>query len=144
MWIILAPVSWCWPSPAKAMDRASPRAWGAHEEDRRVLHVALGADIAVDPLHGGALGAGGPLGHQVVDVVGPVLDGGVAAPAAFFHNDFHHCGVEGVGFVDGGGAAFHVVDVGVFVHDDEGTFELAHVFRVDAEIRLEKIGRAHV
>jgi len=70
------------------------------------------------------------------------LDGGVAAPAAFFHNDFHHCGVEGVGFVDGGGAAFHVVDVGVFVHDDEGAFKLAHVFRVDAEVRLE--GDFHV
>ena len=70
------------------------------------------------------------------------MDGGVAAPAAFFHNDFHHCGVEGVGFVDGGGAAFHVVDVGVFVHDDEGAFELAHVFRVDAEVRLE--GDFHV
>ena len=25
---ILAPVSWCWPSPAKAIDRASPLAWG--------------------------------------------------------------------------------------------------------------------
>ena len=28
MWTILAPVSWCWSAPAKAMDRASPRAWG--------------------------------------------------------------------------------------------------------------------
>src|SRR6478735_7262651 len=26
MWTILEPASWCWPSPAKAMDRVSPLA----------------------------------------------------------------------------------------------------------------------
>src|SRR5690606_6037765 len=39
----------------------------AHEEHGRVLHGDLGADVAVDPLHGGAGLAGRALGHQVVD-----------------------------------------------------------------------------
>src|SRR5690606_6443426 len=51
----------------------------AHQVDRRVLHGDLGADVAVDPLHGGALVGDGTLGDQVVDVVRPVLDGRVAA-----------------------------------------------------------------
>src|SRR5690606_40816718 len=51
----------------------------AHQVDRGVLHGHLGADVAVDPLHGGALVGDGALGDQVVDVVRPVLDGRVAA-----------------------------------------------------------------
>jgi hypothetical protein len=56
----------------------------AHQVDGRVLHGHLGADVAVDPLHGRALVCHGALGDQVVDVVRPVLDGRVAARAPFF------------------------------------------------------------
>ena len=44
---------------------------------------------------------GGPLGHEVVDVVAPVLDGGIAETCAFLDHDFDHAGVEGVGVVGG-------------------------------------------
>src|SRR5690606_9743578 len=83
-----------------------------------VLHGDLRADVAVDPLHGRLFVGHGPLGHQVVDVVGPVLDRGVAATAALLDDDLHHRRVQRVGGVDGCGAALHVVDEGPLVDDD--------------------------
>src|SRR6202034_4944545 len=53
----------------------------AGHPDRRVFHGDLGSNVAVDPFHGGAGFSPGPLGDQVVDVVRPVLDGGVTATA---------------------------------------------------------------
>src|SRR5699024_2922860 len=58
-----------------------------HEIHGGVLHRYLGTDIAVDPLHGGTLFAGGALGNQVVNVIRPVLDGRVAAPGVLFHDN---------------------------------------------------------
>ena len=68
----------------------------AHQVDGGVLHRHLGADVAVDPLHGGAGLAGRALGDQVVDVVRPVLDGRVAAAAALLHDDLDDRGVQRV------------------------------------------------
>src|SRR5438105_2972435 len=47
----------------------------AHEVDARVLHGDLGPEVRVDPGHPAALLYDGALGHEVVDVVAPVLDG---------------------------------------------------------------------
>ena len=74
---------------------------------RRVFHCDLGADVAVDPLHGRARLGAGPLGHQVVDVVRPVLDGRVADPCTGFHDDLDHCRVQGVALVDRRSAIVH-------------------------------------
>ena len=78
------------------------------------------------------------LGHQVVDVVRPVLDGGVANACVLLQHNLNHCGVQGVGLVDGGGAALNVVNVGVFVRNNQGALELAHVLGVNAEVRLQR------
>src|SRR5690606_10352705 len=92
----------------------------AHHVHRRVLHGDLGADVGVDPFHGGVLVGHRPLGHQVVDVVGPVLDGGVPDARPLQGHQLHHGAVEGVGGVDGRRAAFHVVHERPLVGDDEG------------------------
>ena len=104
----------------------------------RVLHGHLGADVAVDPLHGRALFSLGALGDQVVDVVGPVLDGCVPAAATLLHDDFHHSGVQRVRLVNRRGATLHVVHVRIFIDDDQRALKLAHVFRVNAEVRLQR------
>ena len=59
------------------------------------------------------------------------------AAGAFFDDDFDDGGMEGFAAVSWGGAAFDVMDGCAFVDDDEGAFELAHVFGVDAEVGLE-------
>ena len=110
-----------------------------HQPDRRVLHRQLGAEVAVDPFHGGVRIGGGPLGHQVVDVVRPVLDRGVAAAAAPLHDDLDDCRVERVGGVDRCRATFDVVTEGALVNDDQRPLELTHVLGVDAEIGLERL-----
>ena len=38
----------------------------------------------------------------------------------------------------GGGAALNVVNIGAFVRNDQGAFELAHVLSVNAEVRLQR------
>src|SRR5207247_680400 len=59
----------------------------AHEVDARVLHGDLGPEVRVDPGHAAALLDDGALGHEVVDVVAPVLDGRVADVGVFLHVD---------------------------------------------------------
>ena len=84
----------------------------------------------------------GPLGDEVVDVVGPVLDGRVADAGALLGDHFNHGGVQAVGAVHRRRAAFDVMDLSAFVDDDQRALELAHVGRVDAEVRLQ--GELHV
>src|SRR4029453_30004 len=110
----------------------------AYQVNGRVLHGHLGADVAIDPFHGGALFADGTLGDEVVHVVGPVLDGRVADAGALLHDDLHNGGVQRVRGVDRSRATFDVVNVGVLIGDDQGALELAHVLRVDTEVSLER------
>ena len=100
--------------------------------------VRFAAEVAVDPLHGGLLVGHGALGDQVVDVVGPVLDGGVTHPRARLADDFHHRAVQRLAGVRRRRAAFHVVHLGALVDDDQGALELSHVLAVDAEIGLQR------
>ena len=51
--------------------------------------------------------------------------------------------MQRVGLVNGRGAAFHVMDVGAFVDDDQGPLELAHVLGVDTEIGLQRDFHLH-
>ena len=83
------------------------------------------------------------LGDQVVDVVGPVLDGGVANASVLLHNDFHHSRVQRVALVDRCCTSLDVVHVASLVSNDEGSLELTHVFRVDAEVGLERNLNVH-
>ena len=106
------------------------------ENARRVLHRGLGADVAVNPFHRAALAHVGTLGDEVVDVVRPVLHGGVTHTGVLFDDDLDDGGVQRVLGPDRGGASLDVVHVGAFVGDDQRTLELAHGRRVDAEVGL--------
>ncbi len=109
-----------------------------HHVDGRVLHRQPAAQVAVDPLHQRIAVGHGPLGHQVVDVVGPVLDRRVAAAGAAADDDLDHGRVQALGRVHRGGAALDVMHLGPFVDDDQRPLELAHVLGVDAEIGLQR------
>ena len=113
------------------------------EDAGRVLHGGLGTDVAVDPFHRAALAHVGTLGDEVVDVVRPVLHGGVTHTGVLFDDDLDDGGVQRVLGPDRGGAAFHVVHVGAFVRDDERALELTHGRGVDAEVRLQRDVHMH-
>ena len=115
----------------------APGALAGHV-DRRVLHGQSAAEVAVDPLHQGVFLGHGPLGHQVVDVVGPVLDGRVPATAALLDQDLDDGRVQALARVDRRGAPFDVMDLRPFLDEDQGPLELAHVLGVDPEIGLER------
>ena len=108
------------------------------QEDRRVLHRDLRADVAVDPLHRRALVRDRALGDEVVDVVRPVLDRRVANAGVLLHDDLDDGRVQRVALVDRRRAALDVVDVRALVGDDQRPLELAHVLGVDAEVRLQR------
>jgi len=78
-------------------------------------------------------------GDEVVDVGGPVLDGDVLDLGVLHRDEFDDGAVERGGGELGGGAAFHVGELGAFIDDDEGALELAEVFGVDAEVSLERV-----
>src|ERR1019366_7150577 len=110
-----------------------------HQIDRRVLHGETRTDVAVNPLD--VRFGFGPcaLGHEVIDVVRPVLDGGVGDARAGQGDELDDRGVQGVGRVDRRRAALDVVDLRTLVGDDERSLELTHVLSVDTEIRLERL-----
>ena len=80
----------------------------------------------------------GPLGHEVEDVVGPVLNGRVSHPAAPLAEDLDHGRVQRVSGVDRRRAPLDIVHLSALVGDYQGPFELSHVLGVDAEIGLER------
>ena len=111
--------------------------------DRGVLHGQFTAKVSIDPLHHRILIGEGTLGDQVVDVVGPVLNGCVATASVLLHNDFHHRTVQRFTGVHRSGAAFDVVNLSSFVDDDQRSFELTHIFFIDAEVRLKWVIDLH-
>jgi hypothetical protein len=114
-----------------------------HQPHGRVLHRQLRTEVAVDPLHGGVLVGGGSLRDEVVDVVRPVLDRGVAAAATLLHDDLDHRRVQRVGRPDRCRTPLDVVTEGVLVDDDQRPLELAHVLGVDAEVGLQRLVDVH-
>ena len=109
-----------------------------------ILHRETTADVAVDPLYLGVFHCDGAFGDEIKHVVGPVLDGDVLDLRALEGDELDYGGVEGGGGELRGGAALHVGDLGALVGDNEGALELAEVFRVDAEVGLERHGDLHV
>ena len=61
-----------------------------HQPDRWVLHGQFRTEIAIDPFHGRVFVGSGSLGHEVVDVLRPVLNGRIAAACAFLNDDLDH------------------------------------------------------
>src|SRR5215210_3087270 len=110
----------------------------AEQVDSGVLHRELRAQVAVDPLDGRVLVGRAPLGNQVVGVVRPVLDGRVPDARARLRYQLDDRRMERVRGVGRGRAALDVVDVRALVGDDERPLELAHVLRVDTEVRLKR------
>src|SRR4029453_16876596 len=92
----------------------------------------------VYPLHRRVLVGDRALRDEVVDVRRPVLDRRVPAARAGLDDDLDDRRVERVAGVDRCRAALDVVHEGALVDDDQRTLELAHVFRVDAEVGPER------
>ena len=98
----------------------------------------MAAEVAVDPFHRGPFVGHRPLGHEVVDIVGPILNRRVAASGVFLDDDFDHGRVQAFGGIHRRGAAFDVMHLGAFVNQDQRPLELAHALGVDAEVGLQR------
>ena len=83
------------------------------------------------------------LSHQVVHVIRPVLDGGVANACILLHHNLNDRRVQRVRLVDGGGTALNVMHIGPLIRDNEGALKLAHVLSINTEIRLQRDFHVH-
>ena len=108
----------------------------------------MAAKAARDPFHLCVRSHGGALGVEVVHVLGPVLDRGVAQARAVLHEELHGAGVEVGLVVLGRRAALDEVQVGAGLNDDECVLELACALGVEAEVALQRVveadARGHV
>ena len=109
-----------------------------HQIDRRILHRQPRADVAIDPLHLRLLVGYRALGDQIEDIVGPVLDRGIAALAVLLDDDFDHRRMQRVGGIHRRGTALDIMHLRAFLDDNQRALELAHVLSVDPEVRLER------
>ena len=104
---------------------------------RWILHSQFAAQIPVYPFHGGFFVSHRPLGDQIVDVVSPVLDSGIAYTCARLADDLHHSAMERLTGIGWRGAPLDVVHLCTLIDDDERTLELSHILAIDAEIGLQ-------
>ena len=117
--------------------------FAAFHDHARILHRQTRADIAVDPFHLGFLMGEPALGHEVEDVVRPVLDRDVLNFRALHRDQLDHRAVQRGGIKFRRGAAFHVGQFRAFIGDDEGALELTEILGVDPEIGLERVLHFH-
>src|SRR5262245_54424924 len=75
---------------------------------------------------------------QVIDVVGPVLDSGVADAGALHRDELNDGAVQRVGAVNRSSTALDVMHEAARLGDDQRALELAHVFGVNAEVGLQR------
>ena len=117
--------------------------FAAFHDDARILHRQARADVAIDPFHFGFLVGEPALGHEIEDVVRPVLDRDVLKFRAFHRDQLDHRAVQRGGVKLRRGAAFHVGQLRAFIDDDERALELPEILGVDPEIGLERMLHFH-
>ena len=142
-WIILAPVSWCWPVLARAMEMTSPRARSPFMTTPGYFIVRREPMLQSIQRTSASSMREAALGDEVEDVAAPVLDGDVLDLRALEGDQLDDGGVQRGGLEFRRGAAFHVHHLGAFVGDDERALELAEVLRVDAEVGLQRLLQLH-
>ena len=83
------------------------------------------------------------LGHEIENVLRPVLHCDVLELRAGHRYQLDHRAMQGRGIKFRRGAAFHVGQLGTFVANDERSLELAKVLCVYAEVGLQRMFHFH-
>ena len=104
----------------------------------------MAAERPADPLDGAALLHHGALRVEVVHVLRPVLDRGIAQGRALAHEQLHGSGVQVRHVVLRRRTAFDEVQAGVVLHDDQRVLELSCALRVQAEVALQGLSLIHI
>ncbi len=108
-----------------------------HEEAGRILHRHPTPQIAVYPLHPPMCFYPRPFGHEVVDVLVPILHRRIPHRRAFADDDFHDRRVERSTTIDWRTTALHIMDFGSWFRDDQRPLKLTRILCVDAKVCLE-------
>ena len=100
--------------------------------------VVFDPKIGIDPLHRAAFINNRPLGYQVVNVIRPVLDGGVSHASVLLDKDFDHARVEAIGGVGRRRASLNIMNLRTFIGDNNAALELADIGNIQAEVSLQR------
>ena len=114
----------------------------ALQDAHRVQAARVGAERAGDPLDRAALFDPRTLGVQVVHILGPVFNRGVANARTLTDENLDAACVQVGDVVLRGRAALDKVQVCALVHDNQGVLELARAGGVQAEVGLQ--GNVHM
>ena len=123
---------------ASKRDAGEARARLAPGQDAHGVEVAhVAAKRARDPLDLAFFLNTRAFGVEVVHVLRPVFDCGVAQMRPLAHKELNGAGVQVRHVVLGRRAALDKVQVGVVLHDDERVLKLARACRIQAEVALQ-------
>ena len=100
----------------------------------------VGTERAGNPLDLTALFHQRTFGVQVVHILRPVLDGGVAQGGVLAHEQFHTSGVQIGNVVLRSGTSFDEVQVCALFHNDQRVLKLSGALSIQTEIRLQRNG----
>ena len=114
----------------------------ALQDAHRVQAARVGAERAGDPLDRAALFDPRTLGVQVVHILGPVFNRGVAHARTLTDENLDAACVQVGDVVLRGRAALDKVQVCALVHDNQGVLELARAGGIQAEVGLQ--GNVHM
>ena len=115
----------------------------ALEDAHGVQAADVGAEGAGYPLDSAALLDKRALGVEVIHILRPVLDCGIAELCALLHEQLDAARVEVCNVVLRRGTSLDEVQACALVHDDERVLELPRALGVEAEVGLEGYRQMH-
>ena len=99
MWSIVDHFSTCilvLPRICKGDRKHSPTRAFSIQINRRVFHGRFSPKVSIDPFNCRIFGRFGPFGYQVIDIVGPVLDGRITHISAIQGKNFDNGCVQAI------------------------------------------------
>ena len=108
-----------------------------------IFHREPRADVTIDPFHFGVFLSETAFGDEVENIRRPVLHGDVLNLRALQRDQFHDSAMQCGSVKFRRRAALHVSHFRAFIGDDECALELAEIFGIDAEVRLQRMLHFH-
>ena len=106
--------------------------------DRRIFHSRFRTKVPINPLNCRIFHSPRPLGHEVVDIIRPVLNSGVAHIGTIEGKNFDNCSMQAIAGISRSSTSFNIMDTCSLVNDNQCPLKLTRIFIVNPEISLQR------
>ena len=104
--------------------------------DRRIFHSCFRTEVPINPLNRRIFHSPRPLGHEVVDIIRPVLNSCVAHVGTIKGKNFNNSRMETITRVCRSCTPFYIMNTCSFVNNNQCPFKLTRIFIVNSEVGL--------